>query len=247
MFRIYPAGASFYASIVGADECLSGRRTCDLSRGIVTDAQANTVTFHLKSADPEFLYKLAMSFAAAVPAGVPDKDVGTDPLPATGPYVIAEYEPKQEIRLVRNPHFREWSEAAQPDGYADEIVWRLADDASAATTAVARGKADAVYYGPPPERIEEVRTQYASQLHAAPDPSTWVPLSEHPGTPVRRCTGSPRDQLRDRSGCGRPPLGWRRLRKPDLSGPAPEFPRTRALLPVYLRSGSGRGLEGSRS
>ena len=24
--------------------------------------------------------------------------------------------------MVRNPHFKEWSEDAQPDGYPDEVV-----------------------------------------------------------------------------------------------------------------------------
>jgi len=48
------------------------------------------------------------------------------PLPATGPYTIASYRPRRLLVLVRNPHFREWSKAAQPDGYPDRIVLHLA-------------------------------------------------------------------------------------------------------------------------
>ena len=36
--------------------------------------------------------------------------------------MIATLPPKHVLRLVRNPYFHEWSKAAQPDGYPDEIV-----------------------------------------------------------------------------------------------------------------------------
>ena len=38
--------------------------------------------------DPDFLQKLAIPFAYVVPKGTPNKDTGTKPLPATGPYMI---------------------------------------------------------------------------------------------------------------------------------------------------------------
>ena len=37
--------------------------------------------------------------------------------------MVAAFRPKQLLRLVRNKHFHEWSQAAQPDGYPDEMVW----------------------------------------------------------------------------------------------------------------------------
>ena len=40
-------------------------------------------------------------------------------------YRVASFVPKRQVRLVRNPHFREWSHAARPAGYADEIVIRI--------------------------------------------------------------------------------------------------------------------------
>ena len=48
--------------------------------------------------------------------------------------MIASYDPKRGVRLVRNPRFHEWSAAAQPSGYPDEIdceVRPLAEDAGA--------------------------------------------------------------------------------------------------------------------
>ena len=76
--RVYSLGSpgSFYFdTIVGAEEC-QRREPCDLSAGIETDDDAGTVTFHLVEPDPDFLNKLTMPFAFAVPAGTPDTPAG---------------------------------------------------------------------------------------------------------------------------------------------------------------------------
>ncbi|HEY5988486.1 MAG TPA: ABC transporter substrate-binding protein, partial [Streptosporangiaceae bacterium] len=175
-FRIGSPGAAFFADIVGADRCAGRGQPCDLSQGIVVDDQADTVTFRLTGPDPEFLYKLTLTFAFAIPSGTPDQDVGTHPVPATGPYLIDRYQPGRELRLVRNPEFHEWSTAAQPDGYPDQIVWRFGLDPDAAVTTVERGAADWGLYefpfSPPGDRLAEIRTQYAGQTHVSPLPET---------------------------------------------------------------------------
>jgi ABC-type transport system substrate-binding protein len=175
-FQIGSPGAPFFAGIVGADRCAGRGRPCDLSEGIVVDDQADTVTFRLTGPDPEFLYKLTLTFAFAVPSGTPGQDVGTHPVPATGPYLIDLYESGRELRLVRNPQFHEWSTAAQPDGHPDQIVWRFGLDPEAAVTAVERGGADWGLYefpfSPPGDRLAEIRTQYAGQTHVNPLPET---------------------------------------------------------------------------
>ncbi len=176
-FRIGSPGASFFKDIVGADRCTAGARRCDLSRGIAVDGPAGTVTFHLSHPDPEFLYKLTLTFASAVPAGTPaDRDVGRHPVPATGPYMIVRYEPGKALLLKRNPQFHEWSKAAQPDGYPDQIEWRFGVNPDAAVTAIERGSADWGLYtfpfSPPGGRLEEIRTQHAGQAHVNPLPET---------------------------------------------------------------------------
>ena len=127
-FRIGSPGASLFTGLVGADRCGDNQQQCDLSRGIAVDDKVNTVTFHLRHPDPEFLYKLTFTFAYAVPPGTPDRNVGSHPIPATGPYMIKRYEPGKELVLTRNPEFHEWSMAAQPDGYPDQIAWRFGVD-----------------------------------------------------------------------------------------------------------------------
>ena len=158
-------------------------KPCDLGSGIVTDRGARTVTFHLTAPDPDFLAKLALPDAFAVPAGTPARDVGTHPIPATGPYRIAFFGKKTKtIRLVRNRFFREWSADAQPPGYPDSISfsWRLASDnqrtaraaqrnREARLRAVEQGAADIAVGGmfqPLPKNvIDRLSVLYPGQLH----------------------------------------------------------------------------------
>ena len=97
--RLRGDSAIAFAGLVGAEGC---PRTCDLSRGVVADEEARTVTFHLRSADPDFPAALALPAASAVPAGTPDAPAGRVPIPGTGPYMI-EHVSDRELRYVRNP------------------------------------------------------------------------------------------------------------------------------------------------
>lgn len=164
-------GAAEYQGVVGAGACLARPAHCDLSRGIVTDDTANTVTFHLVAPDPEFLHRLALGGAVVLPAGTPVRDVGNHPLPATGPYQIVSDTPR-EVRLARNPYFHEWSRAARPDGYPDQIIWRIGGSVESNITDVERGGADYTLDPPPPNRLQEVQTRYPSQLNINPNPVT---------------------------------------------------------------------------
>ena len=167
----------YYDGIVGATRCEKSPKRCELSRGIAADDPGRTVTFHLVAPDPDFLAKLALPFAYVLPAGTPARAAGTRPLPATGPYVIASYRPGHKLRLVRNSHFHEWSKAAQPDGYPDEIVVAIGDTPNVRITEVIGGKADVFSTSqsetPPSEsRLAAIRTRYASQVHTNPQPAT---------------------------------------------------------------------------
>jgi YVTN family beta-propeller protein len=174
LFKVRSAATAHYGTILGADVCARSPASCDLSQGIVADAYESTVTFHLVRADPDFLYKLALSSAYLVPVGTPNRRLDTRPTPATGPYRIGRYRRGEELRLVRNPQFHEWSNAAQPDGYPDEIVWKLGVGADGAVSTVQQGKADWMldYGALPAKRRHELEVRYASQLHVNPAPVT---------------------------------------------------------------------------
>jgi ABC-type transport system substrate-binding protein/DNA-binding SARP family transcriptional activator/streptogramin lyase len=163
--------ASQYTGIVGAQACFEKPNTCDLSRGIVTDRDAGTITFHLTKPDPEFLYKLAFAMASAVPAGTPKGDIGRKPLPATGPYMTKSFTPEKSWILVRNPRFREWSREAQPDGYPDRI--EVTDGPPNQIAALERGSTD-VLLSPPLDRVDELARRFANQLHIDPLGATFA-------------------------------------------------------------------------
>ncbi len=141
LFRLGGAGAPYYQAISGAAGCRKAPAGCDLSRGIVADDHAGTVTFHLTQPDPDFLPKLTLAFADVLPATVPGREARA-PLPATGPYMISRYVPGRELLMVRNPRFREWSTAAQPAAYPDRILIRLGLSGARAAAAVAGGRSD---------------------------------------------------------------------------------------------------------
>jgi len=164
LFALHSVGTYLYAGIRGAAQCERRPVRCDLGRGVVTDDDAGTVTFHLVAPDPDFPDKLALPFVMAVPVGTPMRKMI---VPATGPYVIASYAPTRQLELQRNPRFREWSKAAQPDGYPDEVIWKFVVKDQPKVTAVERGEADWLADIPPRNRLTELRTQYASQLNTS--------------------------------------------------------------------------------
>jgi YVTN family beta-propeller protein len=166
------ADAFEFANIVGASSCTSRGARCDLSRGIVTDNAARTVTYHLVKPDPLFLPTMAAfpdQWAPVLP-GTPDRNLGTShPIPGTGPYMISRYSPGHELVFVRNPYFHEWSKAAQPAGYPDKIVQKFGLSLDAQLNEIEQGRADTAIYLPSlGGRLSELVTQYPSQLHTNP-------------------------------------------------------------------------------
>jgi peptide/nickel transport system substrate-binding protein len=171
-FALRGPGAYFYLRIKGAAACVRRPARCDLSGGIVADARARTVTFHLIEPDPELLYKLALPEAFAVPRSAARQPAGRDPLPGTGPYVIAGYVPGRRLRFVRNSRFHTWSNAARPSGYPDELVFEYGVPPASQLRAVTRGVADYAY-APPLEKLAPLEPRYASRVHSNARLGVW--------------------------------------------------------------------------
>lgn len=179
IFRVKsPTSGGFYSGIVGADACLKTPETCTLKGGVSANAASRTVTINLKAPDPEFKYKLAVPHASILPAGTPAKDVGTRPIPGTGPYMFKSYNPNRSLVMVRNPFFKEWSVKAQPDGYPDQITQSFGLTVEAQITAIQNGQADWTLEQPPADRLSEIGTRYASQVHINPLTAFWyIPMN----------------------------------------------------------------------
>lgn len=140
-------GQSFVRlGLVGEAACLRrAPRPCRLGRGIVADDRAGTLTFRLAAPDPLFVLRVGHPAFAPVPAGA------RPPFPATGPYRIARFQPKRLVILERNPRFRWRSDAADPRGFPDRIVWRFGLDPDAQLASVAAGRADLTLDPVPPD------------------------------------------------------------------------------------------------
>jgi YVTN family beta-propeller protein len=155
----------FFYGIVGGKNCHDHPALCDLRPGVDADDASGRLTIHLQVADPEFLYKLAFRLVVATPPGVPLTKVWTRPMPGTGPYQVDRFVPNRQLTLVRNPHFRQWSFAAQPAGYPDQLQWLTAPTDQQAAADVLAGRADV--YSPPFRLAELVRNlsiNYSAQL-----------------------------------------------------------------------------------
>jgi len=153
--------------VIGATQCTP--RRCDLSRGVITGR--DTVTFRLTEPNPRL--PLLLTAAAPAPKDTPLRVVRGRQPPGTGPYTVESYVRGREARFVRNPRFRVWSPAARPDGYPDEIVWRLGEtNDDKIVPFVTRGAVDVLPQGSPQGRIGELKTRYASQLHPVPQKAT---------------------------------------------------------------------------
>lgn len=160
----------FYSGIVGAQKCLEHPRRCDLSKGVVADDASGVITFHLVSPDLDFLYKLALPFAAAVPSGTPVQGLKRPP-PGTGPYEIASYRSGHAARLVRNRRFHPWSSDARPDGYPDVIAASSVSDLDRQIDGVLSGRGDVAslfFVVPSARRLRGLEARYAAQLRIAP-------------------------------------------------------------------------------
>jgi YVTN family beta-propeller protein len=237
-------GSPLYGSIAGAAACMREPRGCDLSRGIAVDDSAGTVTFHLTAPDPQFLYELALDFAVAVPPGTGPPGSGR-PLPSTGPYVLAPGRSRKEVRLVRNPHFHVWSNAAKPDGYPDVIVRQSGVDLAAAVRAVEAGEADYVNLGSavadlPRAELDALFTRYAGEVHTSSQPTTvfyWLNTREPPfdSLDVRRALNYAVDR--------RAALaleGGGRFAQTTCQIVPPNFPGYRPYCPYTADAGPGR-------
>src|SRR5262249_59057338 len=80
---------------------------------MVADGQTLTIT--LNAPAPDFLDRIAMPFACAVPHDTPLAPVGA-PLASAGPYYVASYTPGGTAVLQRNPSYT----GSRPSGF-DEI------------------------------------------------------------------------------------------------------------------------------
>ena len=167
LFHVGSPGVGFYTNIAGAD-AYAAHHASHIS-GIVANDKTGTIAFHLVKPDGAFLDDMAIPFAFAVPAGMPYKDISTDPQwrVATGPYMVKTYTPKQQIVLVRNPNFHQWT-AASPKGHVNEVDITIGTTPEQAVNETIDGQLDWYMEAVPPDRFTALRAQYPKQTFLFP-------------------------------------------------------------------------------
>lgn len=164
--------ASYISALPGALAC-PGARQCNLTRDVIANDHARTVTLHLSHPDPEILLAMGLPYFAPKPPGGGIR-------PGTGPYRIVRYVPGVLIDFERNPFFHEWAPAAQPAGYPNRILVYSNGTASADIDAVLAGRADYTFDQPTPRQLRMILLQYPGLLHTEPLPDTdWISLNTH--------------------------------------------------------------------
>ena len=136
--------------------------------------------FHLTRPTPDFLNRAGAArepspFRRTPPVDLPVGAV----LPATGPYQIRSQirlsnatSGHPRLELVRNPHFRVWSPAAQHDGYPERVVLETGYTDNQAVERVTTDAADLLWFGATLTDLDKLRTRHGSQLHTTPRPVT---------------------------------------------------------------------------
>jgi peptide/nickel transport system substrate-binding protein len=177
IFRVgSPTAETFYGIVDGAADCLKDPERCPLP-GV--RAEGDTIVITTTRPDPEFLQKLALPHASVLPADAPAHDAGTIPLPGTGPWRIAQYDPNDALLLERNPFFHPWNAEAQPDAIPDAVRYEFGLEPEAEVSSVLNDQADWMYDGVPPDRLAEVAARPAL-AHLNPAPAImFVPLNVH--------------------------------------------------------------------
>lgn len=164
--------ASYIGTLPGALAC-PGAPTCNLTRAVIADDRAGTLTLRLSQPDPEILLAMGLPYFAPKPPGGGIR-------PGTGPYRIVRYVPGVLIDFERNPFFHEWAPAAQPAGYPNRILVYSNGTAAADIDDVLTGRADYTFDQPTPGQLRTILLQYPGLLHTEPLPDTdWISLNTH--------------------------------------------------------------------
>ena len=163
-YQMQSPGVGFFSSIKGANaygKLGASKMKSQHISGIKTNDSARTITITLDHPEADMQNILAMEFAAFVPCGTPASDQSTHPTPATGPYVIQNYQPHKSFTLVRNKYF---NLPDVPKGNPDKVTATLTSDNSRAANMVAQNQADYDFLAIPTDRLGSYQKKYGNRI-----------------------------------------------------------------------------------
>ena len=168
-------GPQFFGDIEGAQDYRAGK--ADHVTGLV--ATGNQLTITLEAPAPDFLGRLALSFACPVPARTPALRSGLNPDPpvsGAGPYYVAQKIHRRLVVLKKNPNYH--GTRVQP---FDAIAIRMDTAPATAIDQIQSGTVDAAML-PAFEPLAGTASAIATQ---------WGPGSANAGAGDQRWWGAP--------------------------------------------------------
>ena len=171
-----------------------------------------------------------------MPAGSPPSDAGTKPLPGTGAYYFASYNPNKQLVMKRNPYFKQWSRRRSPTAIrTDHAVVRPHGRGADHRDRERPGGLDARVTArrPAGRARHEVRESGARQ-HAD---GVLVRADEHESGAVQQREGAAGGELRDRPQRCRQDLRRSEARGAVVPGAPAGLPGLQAVLPVHEEPG----------
>jgi peptide/nickel transport system substrate-binding protein len=175
VFELNSPGSSYYTDIVGGRQFAKTKR--GRIAGIETDDRSGKIVIHLIEPESAFVNKLALHFAAPLPADTPAEDMSARPPAATGPYVITDVRLGRSWDYERNPEWARANAKAMPDlpgGHIGRIEISVLHNASTQVNDIEQGRSDWMQNPPPPDRLAEVRKKYlGTQFREEPTISTF--------------------------------------------------------------------------
>ena len=194
------------------------------------------MTINLTAPDPEFKYKLAVPHAAILPASTPAERRRHEADPRHGRLLLRLVQPEQAAGDEAQPVLQAVVEAAQPDGYPDQITQSFGLTIEAQITAIENGQADWTLEAPPADRLGEIGTKYANQVHINPLTAFWyVPMNTNLPPFNNLKARQAVNYAIDRNAAVKI-FGGPKLATPSCQVLPPGFPGHKRLLPVHEES-----------
>ncbi len=149
LFVVNSPSVPFFSAIVGADDVLAGRTKA--LAGVIARGDSLYVRIHERS--PVFLQILTMPFSAPVPREVADAHQNdfSQHTVASGPFMVADFEPRVRVLLVRNPNY-----CGRP-AWLDTIEVRLGVSTANAVALIRRGLAHGGFFEVPASEVGRIR------------------------------------------------------------------------------------------
>jgi peptide/nickel transport system substrate-binding protein len=175
MFRLNSGGLPFFTSIIGAEKFLETKKGG--IPGIETNDKTGKIVIRLERPRGTFSNELGLMFTAPVPQGTPNKNLSTEPPPATGPYVITKADPSTGFTEERNPQWAKNNAKLMPEwpsGHIDKFDVSYNRNGSTQVNEVEQGKSNWMQASIPTDRLSEVKSKFeGNQFRPEPTISTY--------------------------------------------------------------------------